>query len=134
MATDEDRKHNIDKWAKLFKADTWETVKELSKKDQYIKEAAKSMYILEQDFEIREQMIRRKEYDKYQRQIQNQLKSVRKNFHESKITIAEQRKSLAEKDDLIEEQGKSLAEKDKSLAEKDKEIAALKAELAKKKA
>ncbi len=33
FATAEDKRYNIDKWAKLFKAKTWEEIKMLAKQD-----------------------------------------------------------------------------------------------------
>ena len=33
LATAEDKRYNIDKWAKLFKAKTWEDIKMLAKQD-----------------------------------------------------------------------------------------------------
>ena len=49
MATDEDRKYSIDRWARLFKSTTWEEVKMLASNDEYIMSAARSMYAKEMD-------------------------------------------------------------------------------------
>ncbi|MDE5865947.1 MAG: Rpn family recombination-promoting nuclease/putative transposase, partial [Lachnospiraceae bacterium] len=38
LATEEDKEYHIDYWAKLFKATTWEEIKMLAAKDQYIDE------------------------------------------------------------------------------------------------
>ncbi len=41
LATEEDKSYNIDKWASLFKAQTWEEIKMLAEKNESIDEAAK---------------------------------------------------------------------------------------------
>ena len=49
MATEEDRKYGVDKWARLFKSTTWEEVKALTEHDKYIQSAARSMFKKELD-------------------------------------------------------------------------------------
>ncbi len=42
-ATEEDRRYGIDHWAQLFKATTWEAIKMLAAKNEYIAEASETM-------------------------------------------------------------------------------------------
>ena len=42
-ATEEDRKYGIDHWAQLFKATTWEAIKMLAAKNEYLAEASETM-------------------------------------------------------------------------------------------
>ena len=44
LATEEDRSYNIDKWAKLFKAETWEDIKMIAKQDVFISKAGETYY------------------------------------------------------------------------------------------
>ncbi len=44
LATEEDKAYNIDKWAALFKATTWEEVRMIAQTNPYIESAAESMY------------------------------------------------------------------------------------------
>ena len=44
LAADEDRQYGIDKWARLFKASTWEELKMIAEKNQYLESAADSIY------------------------------------------------------------------------------------------
>ncbi len=67
LATEEDRLHKIDQWAKLFKAKTWEELKAMAATDQYMESAADTMYELSADRMIREQCRRRAEYELYQK-------------------------------------------------------------------
>ena len=63
LATEEDKRYNIDRWASLFKADTWEKLKDVSKQNIFMEEAAKSMYIFAEDERVREELIRQKEFE-----------------------------------------------------------------------
>ncbi len=62
LATDEDKEYHIDYWAKLFKATTWEEIKMLAAKDQYIDEASKTIFRLSADEQIRKRCMDREEY------------------------------------------------------------------------
>ena len=80
LATNEDKRYNIDRWASLFKADTWEKLKDISKQNIFMREAAKSMYIFAEDERVREELIRQKEFEATQtsmyRTIAKQARSI----------------------------------------------------------
>ena len=65
LATDEDKKYGIDKWAKLFKARTWEAVKMLAEEDAYIKDASKTIFELCADLEVKKRCCEREEFEDY---------------------------------------------------------------------
>jgi len=44
LATDEDKAYNIDYWARLFKATTWEEIRMLAEKNEGIREAGETMF------------------------------------------------------------------------------------------
>ncbi len=96
LATDEDMKYHIDYWAKLFKATTWEEIKMLAEKDQYIDEASRTIFQLSADEQIRKRCLDREEYyldlRAYEREVAN-----------SKKTIEEKEKVIAEKNDEIKQ-------------------------------
>jgi predicted transposase/invertase (TIGR01784 family) len=102
LATEEDKAHELDKWAALFKVQTWEELKTMAATNEDIAEAAQTMYVLSSDKRIIEQCRRRKEVE------------WEHNFYVS--TIAAQKAQLADKDNQINEL--------------EAQIAALKAELA----
>ena len=88
----------------------------LAQKNPDIDQAITSMYLLSEDFNIREQMIRREEYlatEKYKNE-----------------TIEKQQKALDEKDKALNDQQKALDDQKKALDEKDKIIAELQSKLA----
>ena len=65
LATDEDRLYEIDKWAALFKAKTWEELKSMAVSNQYMEAAANTIFELSSDEFVREQCRARDEYNAY---------------------------------------------------------------------
>lgn len=89
LATEEDKKYHIDRWATLFKATTWEEIKMLASTNEYINEAYKTIYQMSADEQIRKRCRDREEYDEDIRSYQR--------------AIAQRDGILAEKDALIEQ-------------------------------
>ena len=102
LATEEDKAYHIDYWASLFKADSWEGIKMLAEKDNYIKEASKTIFELTSDEMIQKRCRDREEYYLDKRAMER----------------------------IMEEQKTLIEEQSTQLAEKEAEIAALKARLA----
>ena len=96
LATEEDKQYRIDDWAALFKASTWEEIKMLAYKDEYLNEASNTIFRLNADEQIRKQCLDREEY--YQ-----DLRSYEK-------VIAEMNTMLLEKDAALTEKDAALAE------------------------
>ena len=117
LATDEDRKYGIDKWAKLFNSRKWEDLRMTAGEDKAMQEALKELYKYNTEEQIREQCEARERY------------YFRKQYMENKIdTLTEK---LKIKDELIAANAAELAANAKELAAKDEEIALLREELAK---
>ena len=107
LATPQDRKHGIDKWAKLFKARTWEEMKMLAEKDRTIDKTVSSIWQLTEEEMIREQCYERERW----------LLTYKEEDEKHKKMVA---------------QNKKLREKIKKInADKDAEIAQLREELMK---
>ncbi|MDE6213682.1 MAG: PD-(D/E)XK nuclease family transposase, partial [Lachnospiraceae bacterium] len=53
LATEEDKRYHINEWAELFKATTWEEIRMIASKDEYLKEAAQTMFRMSADDLIR---------------------------------------------------------------------------------
>lgn len=116
LATDEDKAYNIDHWARLFKATTWEELRMLAKDNEYMDEAAQTLYKYNSDALIREQCRARETRLFFERATQAKIEE-----------LTEENTQLTNENTLLTE---ALAEKDASLAEKDAEIARLKAQIA----
>ncbi|MBO6299221.1 MAG: hypothetical protein J6N53_10280 [Lachnospiraceae bacterium] len=115
LATTEDQEYNIDKWARLFKAKTWEDIKMVAAKNQMIDDAATTIYQLTADERIRQQCEAREDYLRRQSGIQEMLE-------EQKNQLEEQKNQLKVQKSQLEAQGRQLTEKDQQLTEKDRQL------------
>ncbi len=106
LATDEDRLCELDYWAELFKAKTWEDLRMIAEKNQYMSRAAEEMYARNADESIREQCRVREENLAYERYVKEQLEQL------SKL-----RKELAEKDQTIDQMIQERVEDKQRIAE-----------------
>lgn len=73
LATNKDRHYQIDYWASLFKATTWEELVMLAEKNESIAEATETVYKLSQEEMIRLQCEAREDYYRRERTIQRQI-------------------------------------------------------------
>nr|MCR5399942.1 hypothetical protein [Lachnospiraceae bacterium] len=101
MATEEDKRYGIDEWARLFKATTWEEIRMLAEKNEYIDSAAKEMFTRGQD---------------------NRFIDLCRKTDEEIAGEEHRRQKLIEYEEII-------ARQTKDLTDKDNENAMLKAEL-----
>lgn len=108
LATEEDKRWEIDAWAKLFAAKTWRDIKMIAQNNEILTSATKSLFEYNADDLIRQQCRAREEAERHERTL---LKK-----------IADQEKLLNEKDELLDE-------KDELLNEKDAQIKLLKEQL-----
>ena len=116
LATEEDKQFQIDYWASLFKSTTWEDLKMLAEKNEYLNEASNTIFRLSADEEIRNRCQDREDY-------YSDIRSYKKENARLNAVIAEMGTVLTEKDTALAEMGTVLAEKDTALAEKDTELA-----------
>lgn len=119
LATEEDKAHGIDYWAKLFKSTTWEELKMLIKSDPNFTEVTSTIYQLSQDEKIREQCEAREEYYRRANTSKRHLEETQKERDEA---IANNKQLSAEKKQLREE----LDISSQKLEEAEKEIQRLK--------
>ena len=123
IATEEDKQKGLDQWARLFKATTWEEIKMLASKNEYLTDAAETAYQLVTEETIRMQCEAREDYYNHQRYI-------KKKMAELEQMLANDAEALAAKDNELAAKDNELAAKDKELADKDALIARLQEELA----
>lgn len=97
LATDEDKEYGIDRWAKLFKANTWEAVKMLAKDNDYMKEASKTIFELCADFEVKKRCWEREEFEDYA----ERLAAAEAKLAEKEIALAQKDNALAQKDEEL---------------------------------
>ena len=153
LATEEDKLFEIDRWARLFKATTWEETKMIAEGNETLMQATQALFECNTDELIRQQCYAREEYYKYQRTIDKALKDTaaeRDQLAEEKAQLTEEKEQLTEEKEqlltrntlltnkyrqLTTEKVKAMETIQKqqdSLKEKDDEIRRLKALLASK--
>lgn len=92
LATEEDKAHQIDYWARLFKATTWEELKMIAENNVYLENASQTMYELNADELVQLQCRARRDYYKqvntHNRTIQ-ELEAARKEIEQLQARIKE---------------------------------------------
>jgi predicted transposase/invertase (TIGR01784 family) len=122
LATEEDKARGLDKWAALFKAKTWEELKAMAETNEYIAEAAQTMYVLSSDKRVIEQCRRRREVEQEHNYYVSTLAA-------QQAQIADLGNQLVDKDNQLADLGNQLVDKDNQINKLEAEIAALKAKL-----
>ena len=114
LATDEDKAFQIDYWARLFKADTWEELKMLAKDNEYLQEAAESLYIANADEMVRQQCYARQDAEKRERYLVKHIKITEEKLAKTQEELVEKDNAIAEKDKLIFELQTKLSKLEQS--------------------
>lgn len=76
MASDEDKAYGIDTWATVFKAKTWEELRMAVQSNEYMKDAAETLYELNSDETIRQQCESRRRAEIEEKHMQDKLKKL----------------------------------------------------------
>lgn len=76
MASDEDKTYGIDTWAAVFKAKTWEELRMAVQSNEYMKDAAETLYELNSDETIRQQCEARRRAEIEEKHMQDKLKKL----------------------------------------------------------
>ena len=108
LATQEDKNWNLDFWARLFKAKTWEEMKMIAKDNEYFTEASNTLCDLYADLNVRERCRDREDYELEQKYLHD--------------TIAQQESMLAQKDNTIAQQQNMLSQQTEKLEEMKRKI------------
>ena len=101
--TEEDKVYRIDYWARLFKAKTWEELKMLAKENEYLNEAADSIYKANAEEIVRQQCLAREDAERRERTLERDNMLLKENIAvleddnaALKARIAELEQALAE--------------------------------------
>ena len=142
MATAEDKKYHIDKWAALFKADTWEEIKMVAGTDEYLNEASSELFkrladlAVQEECEAREEYYRERQYMTDLRheveEVKNELAKSTEELARSKEDLARNKKDLARNRKDLEKNKKDLEKNKKDLEKSKKDLEKNKADLEKK--
>lgn len=124
LATNEDKKYHIHEWAMLFKAATWEEIKMLASKDEYLQEASETIFRMSADDLVRKRCLDREEYYQDLRSYERKIEQDRLEHEQNRI---KHEQMIAEKEKEIEQ---NRIEHERIIAEKEEEIRRLRARLA----
>lgn len=128
LATEEDKKYHIHEWAMLFKATSWEEIKMLASKDEYLKEASETIFRMSADDLVRKRCLDREEYYQdlrnYERKIEQDRIEHEQDLRNYERKIEQDKKNYEQK---IEQE--RLAH-EQIMEEKNEEIRQLRVQLA----
>ena len=97
----EEQKDDLYYWAKLFKATTWEEIKMLAEKNDYMGETVVTLHKMTEDEKIAEQCLARERYERDTLSIYR--KGIREGRAESEAIIAEKDNEMAKLTRQLEE-------------------------------
>ncbi len=109
LATTKDQNYEIDRWAKLFKAKTWEELRMIAKNNPDLLQASNDLYTVNADEIIRQQARARADAEFWERNKNAKIKRLEDTIIEQDNTIAENQRLLAEKDAELLRLQKELA-------------------------
>lgn len=131
LATEEDKRYHIHEWAALFKADTWEEIRMIASKNEYLAEAAQTMFRMSADDLVRKRCRDREEYYQdlrnYERVIAEREEKIERDRVEHEQDLRNYERVIAEKEEKIErdrvEYEQNLRNYERVIAEKERTIA-----------
>ena len=140
LATEEDIAWGIDKWARIFKANSWEELGMLAKDSTIVDRAVSSIWQLTEDEKIRDQIRRREENEREYNHVMSRAKKADElekeiaGLEKIKIGLEEKNAGLEERNAGLEERNagweKRYAGLEEQNAELLKRIAQLEAQMA----
>ncbi len=103
LATEEDKKYQIDYWAFLFQSKTWEELRMIAENNEYMKEASKTIFQLSADELVSKRCRDREEY-------YDDIRSYQHALEKQAAIINEKDNTISQKDAEIESLHKQIAE------------------------
>ena len=96
LATEEDISCSLNHWARVFKAKTWKELKMLAKDNEYLQEAADSLYKANADEIIRQQCRAREDAERHERTMKRDIRLLKEENTELKAEITNLKSLLEE--------------------------------------
>ncbi len=95
LATEEDKANGIDYWASLFKAKTWEEIKMLAENNEYLQEAADSLYVANAEEIVRQQCRAREDAERHERTVKRDMRILREKLDKAQAENEERKANEA---------------------------------------
>ena len=122
LATEEDKSWNIDKWAALFKATTWEELRMIASSDQEMQKAATLVYHANQDEIAREWAWRHEEALRIERARNARHKKKEEYFKTRDAEISMKLDEISRREDELSRRDDELSKRDNELSARDNEL------------
>ena len=136
LATEEDKHYEIDRWAKLFKAATWEELKMIAKNDPDLMQASDELYKVNKDDILRQQARARADAEFWEKVHNARMEKMQEELAQNKEQLSKSEQELLKtKEELVDKEIRfqdELSKKDATISEKDNEIRRLKEQLSQK--
>ena len=110
LATQEDVDTGLVYWTQVFKAKTWEELRQMAERYQELQEATEALYVYNQDDIIKQQCRARQDYYNHERGTQKRLEEARLALEESKAVIESQKEILEKKNEDLKKVVRLYAE------------------------
>ncbi len=130
LATDDDKAYLIDRWAKIFKADTWEELRMLTKDNEYMQEVPKTLYNCNMDPKICKQCQDWEFEQKLAKLDENYKKHLKTEIINQVAEIENQAAKIENQAAKIENQAAKIESQAAEIESQAAEIESLKAQLA----
>lgn len=108
LATEEDSEYEIDRWAKLFKASTWEELFMIAKNNPTLMQASNDLYEINADELMRQKARARADAEFLERNKNAKLKKQEEIIEKQKKSLAEQQQAILEQQTLLEEKDEMI--------------------------
>ncbi|MBQ8200069.1 MAG: Rpn family recombination-promoting nuclease/putative transposase [Lachnospiraceae bacterium] len=128
LATEEDKVWEIDYWARLFKATTWEEIKMIAKQNESIMEASKTLYNMHCEETIRAMARARQDATRRENMYNKVIADLKVDNEKLSSDNTKLSDDIAKLAAANSEKEQALAKIEQLLAEKEAEIARLKAQ------
>ncbi|MBU5428509.1 Rpn family recombination-promoting nuclease/putative transposase [Kineothrix sp. MSJ-39] len=110
LATEEDRESGLVYWTKIFKAKTWEELRQMAERNQELQEATEALYVYNQDEIVKQQCRARQDYYNHERGTQRRLKEKDAIIEAQKIELEESNAALKKSREMLRNSVKLLAQ------------------------
>ena len=121
LATEDDKNHDIDLWARIFTATTWEEIEMLAQDNDYLKEAVSGVRQLTEDEQIRQQCQAREDFEYWERIRNNYVKELGENLELTQDELEHTQNELVHaQDELVHAQDELVHTQDELVHAQDK--------------
>ena len=108
LATQEDVDTGLVYWTQVFKAKTWEELRQMAERNQELQEATEALYVYNQDEIVKEQCRARQDYYNHERGIQKRLEEARLALEESKADLVKSNAVIESQKEILEKKNEDL--------------------------